>query len=526
MERMLPDSKGVYNVSKVKFKKILQRKLNINESNYALICQNKENDPENKKYLSEIRFTYDLHFKRTILGKSRENCPDIFLLNFTDETKIPVYQKYDFYVYSLYYGPTSCNGKKKECFDVIKSKEINKFIIHGLWPSYKSGNIPQDCNIGEDIEIKQNDSEYHNYIQKYWYSGYNSNTYLWTHEYNAHGLCYIKYLNESDNNYEIYFNKTIEIFEKYNFVELFDYIYKDFLPREQIVNKTYLLSKLGEKYKKNSFFLRCVKNYGKQYLDEIKFKLDMNFEFTSEGNYKDECQEQFYIQITDPPRKKYDTNEDIWKSYDIYMISIFWQSTTCKEVGYHCYNAIANFPKNIWTLHGLWPNFKNGTIPGWCHGENDIEIRIKDKTLFNFMKSYWPGLYSSNNGFWAHEYNRHGYCYNQRNNIDVNNYDEYFKKAVEIYKKYDLANIFINMFGDEKKEIKINRTEIENYFAQVGIEKNEYLLVCNNNIVVDGKNVSYIEEIRIRFNLDFELYKNETDKSEKDCPFEFMAELL
>ena len=25
----------------------------------------------------------------------------------------------------------------------------------GLWPSYKSGIIPQECNLGEDIQIYQ-----------------------------------------------------------------------------------------------------------------------------------------------------------------------------------------------------------------------------------------------------------------------------------------------------------------------------------------------------------------------------------
>ena len=531
MEKMLPDSKGVLNVSKTKFKKLLENKLNLNSSNYFLICRKNNNDPENKKYLAEIRFLYDLNFERIQQQKSYEDCKDYFLLNFTDESKIPVYYKYDYYVYCLFYGPNSCRIKGKQCYNLLKTKEYNKFVIHGLWPSYKSGIIPQNCNIGEDIEIKQNESAFFNNLEKYWYSTYNNNTFFWTHEYNFHGLCYTKYLNQSDNNYELYFNKSVEIYQKYNFGDIFNYIYKDFLPRKQIVNKTYLFSKLREIYPQNSFFLNCYKEEeekgGKYYLEELKFKLDMNFELTSEGEVKDKCPEEFYLEIMDKPRPKHDTNDDIWSSYNNYMISIFWQSTECKILGYHCYNVINDIPKNIWTLHGLWPNFKNGSIPGWCHGDNDIDIEIKNQTLYDYMKDYWPGLYSTNEGFWSHEYNRHGYCYNKRLGIDVYDYEKYFLKGVEIYKKYDLPNIFINIFGKNmtNKEIKINRNEIEEYFEKFGINKNEYLLICKD-IPVDGKNVSYIAEIRIRFDFDFNLYKNETDKSENDCPYEFMAEFL
>ena len=56
----------------------------------------------------------------------------------------------------------------------------------------------------------------------------------------------------------------------------------------------------------------------------------------------------------------------------------------------------------MWTIHGLWPNYKNGTIPGWCNGDNDIDINIKNQSLYDYMKIYWPGLFRTNEGFWGH----------------------------------------------------------------------------------------------------------------------------
>ena len=523
MEKILPDSKGVYNVSKAKFQSFLS-KTNLNLTNnytYSLICD------ESTKQLSEIRFIFNLNYERVKPEKLQNNCPDIFILNFTDEEKIPVYDKYDFYVYSMSFGPSTCKIKGKQCYEILKSKNNNKFIIHGLWPSYKNGIIPQMCNIDEDIQIYDNKSDYFNNLKKYWYSLYHTDESFWTHEYNTHGYCYIKRIERNINDYKIYLNKTLDIY-KNNFMDLFDYLYTNYskFPREFKVNKTYLFSKLEKKFTNNSYYISC-KNIGNEYyLDELKFKLDMDFNFTAEVNTSNICPEQFIIEILERPKEKGKINDDVWKAYEIYVYSIFFQTTTCKIYGYPCYIAIDDFPKNVWTMHGLWPNYKNGTIPDWCNGNNDIEIKIKNESLYNYMKTYWPGLFRTNEGFWGHEYNRHGYCYNKRHNISVNEYELFFLKSIEIYQKYDLGNIFINMLGEIKKgDVEIHKSDLENYLETKGIQKSEYLLLCEN-ITINDETFSYISEMRIRFDFNFSLYKNETEKTNKDCPDIFMAEFL
>ena len=184
----------------------------------------------------------------------------------------------------------------------------------------------------------------------------------------------------------------------------------------------------------------------------------------------------------------------------------------------------------MWTIHGLWPNYKNITnIPGWCNGKNDIEIEIKNQTLYNYMKTYFPGLYSTNERFWGYEYNKHGFCYNKRNNINVSEYEQYFLKTVSIYEKYDLKNIFINMFGKnlEKGDKKVTEQQFEKYFEKVGIKKGSFFLICNL-VNINNKAIPYISEIRIRFDLDFNLYFDDKNKDKiKDiCPDEFFVEFL
>ena len=218
MEKLLPDSKGLYNVSFSKFRNNLNTKLRLRNSHYELKCDNKTG------LLSEIRFYYYLNFTRRKIYNVSKSCPEYFLLNFTDDSKTEVFNKYDFYIYSLTYGPTFCKPRKdsKECYEKLKNKENNRFVIHGLWPSYKSGIIPQECNIGKDIKVGVDKTNiFLNNISKYWYSLSQKDENFWAHEYNVHGFCYNKKYKKNENNYTFYFEKVMEIYNNYNFKNFF-----------------------------------------------------------------------------------------------------------------------------------------------------------------------------------------------------------------------------------------------------------------------------------------------------------------
>ena len=311
----------------------------------------------------------------------------------------------------------------------------------------------------------------------------------------------------------------------------FHNIYKGFLPREQKVNKTFLIEKLNQlKFPNSSYTLFCREIANEFYLEEIKFKLDLNFKPITDANGTETCPEEFMLEILDGPKKTGKDDLRIINNYEVYTLSIFFQTGTCKKEGYHCYNKIENFPRNKWTMHGLWPNYKNVTdIPEWCNGKNDIEIEIKNGTLYDYMKTYWPGLYNTNERFWEYEYNKHGYCYNKRNNIDVKEYEPYFSKAISLYEKYDLKNIFINMFDKnlERGDKLITEEQFDKYFETIGIKKGSFFLICNF-IKINNEIIPYISEIRIRFYLNFSLYIDDKNKDKiyNICPDKFFVEFL
>ena len=297
MNDIYPDVRGLRNVSKAKLKNMFKNsKMKLdNYSTFCLMCDKGTN------LLAEIYFIFDLNFTRTKQELHQEDCPDIFLMNFTDESKLNIWEKYDYYILSVEYSPNICVWKGKDCYDILKQKEDYKVGIHGLWPSYTSGVIPKECNIDKDIEVKVDEDKeyYNNYILNHWYSLYNNNTYFLTHEYNTHGYCYNKHYYLDEFNYEHYLNKTIEIFEQYNMSSMFDDLINTLLKGENLVKKTVILEELEKKYQKDSFKLRCHNYNNKSYLEEIFFKLDMHFDLMSNKTVSDTCGEDIWINKLD-----------------------------------------------------------------------------------------------------------------------------------------------------------------------------------------------------------------------------------
>ena len=526
MEEMLPDTpKGLHNVTKIKFREFLSKSsLKLNPLQYNLICQ--KNSTSNEQILEEIRFNYDLNFSIINNTNLNDTCPDTFQVYFSNEVKEPVYQKYDFYVFSFLWNPSTCKIKGKQCYKKVKEKKLNIFMIHGLWPSYTFGRYPQWCNIGEDVEVVTQETYLFNLMADYWIGTYRTNEYFWTHEYNKHGLCYNQRYEKPIEDYSFYFQKTVDLYFDLNMTYFFQDIYPGIFAGDNYLNATYIKEKLKQRFGPGTYALTCLKYNDKYYLNEIRLKLDMDFNITEKGKTGDDCPTWFYaefIEVEGPQKQAIGFND----TYDMYFFTILWLGTTCHMKGEQCYDRIKNVPKNILTLHGLWPNYKNGTLPEWCNGKNDIEIEINNTAMLDFMNKHYVSGYHTNEYFWGHEYNKHGYCYNQRNNISVYDYETYFQKVIDLYLKYNFSDIFLNIYKDKivPGDMAINRNEVEEYLDKNGIPNDTYVIVCRN-ITKKDKVEPHLLEFRVRFDLNFNLLSNKTDKSEFDCPDIFYAQFF
>ena len=124
---------------------------------------------------------------------------------------------------------------------------------------------------------------------------------------------------------------------------------------------------------------------------------------------------------------------DPWDSYDIYVLAVQWGSTICITKGETCYEKLKQIPKHSMSIHGLWPSLSSGATLPDCNSDSLIDIIDNGSETFLKMRQYRPSLTGTNKEFWDHEYNKHGYCYNMKYEIDEEQYELYFEKVFDIF---------------------------------------------------------------------------------------------
>ncbi|KAK6504454.1 ribonuclease T2-like [Arthrobotrys conoides] len=110
-------------------------------------------------------------------------------------------------------------------------------------------------------------------------------------------------------------------------------------------------------------------------------------------------------------------------------------------------------PKESWTIHGLWPDNCDGTWEEFCDKSretSDVTAVLKKfgKTeTLEYMNKYWKSNNNDDDGFWQHEWNKHGTCMSTYEPKCYTNYQkdqaiaDYMDKTVEIFKGLNTYNI-------------------------------------------------------------------------------------
>ena len=94
----------------------------------------------------------------------------------------------------------------------------------------------------------------------------------------------------------------MEIFNKYNFMNILNSTVDGLSPGEYLIEKSDLISELSKTYPKDSFAFNCRNINGKIYLEEVYFKLDFDFKITSDGYLDDPCEgHNFWIKVMEYP---------------------------------------------------------------------------------------------------------------------------------------------------------------------------------------------------------------------------------
>lgn len=91
-------------------------------------------------------------------------------------------------------------------------------------------------------------------------------------------------------------------------------------------------------------------------------------------------------------------------------------------------------PGDDFTIHGLWPNYANGSYPEYCEPGVHYDPTEISKDTLQEMEAYWFSCdWSSytNEEFWDHEVSKHYTCVFNRSLTQ----EDYFSTALDLYWK-------------------------------------------------------------------------------------------
>lgn len=142
----------------------------------------------------------------------------------------------------------------------------------------------------------------------------------------------------------------------------------------------------------------------------------------------------------------------------LFLATQFWDTNTGLE------SKGQLLPQNSWTLHGLWPDFCNGSYTQYCDPDRQYDPSPSKTTnyprnntlvpayngtpvsefvtdfgrydMLDYMNTYWINQGAPNVNFWAHEFSKHATCYST---FDVECYGPKYRKHEDVI---DVRNLF------------------------------------------------------------------------------------
>ncbi|KAI3678633.1 hypothetical protein L6452_37933 [Arctium lappa] len=179
------------------------------------------------------------------------------------------------------------------------------------------------------------------------------------------------------------------------------------------------------------------------------------------------------------------------KVFDYFALALQWPPTYCSKSTKCCSQSACCRGENspsVFTIHGLWPDYNDGSWPSCCSGPAFDEVEIS--TLLGALEQYWPTLSCE----------KHGTCASSVTGEEYN----YFLTTINLYFTYNVTEVLFEAgyipSNSEKYPAGGISSAIENAFHTTP------QLICLKGA---------LEEVRLCFNKDF-TFRECVAKS--DCP--------
>ncbi|XAR55996.1 Ribonuclease T(2) [Bertholletia excelsa] len=125
------------------------------------------------------------------------------------------------------------------------------------------------------------------------------------------------------------------------------------------------------------------------------------------------------------------------QNFDFFYFVQQWPGSYCDTERSCCYPTTGK-PAADFGIHGLWPNYNDGSYPSNCDPSSAFD-KSEVSDLISRMQRNWPTLAcpsDDGSSFWSHEWVKHGTCAES-----VLNQHDYFKSALNLRDKLDLLGI-------------------------------------------------------------------------------------
>jgi len=102
-------------------------------------------------------------------------------------------------------------------------------------------------------------------------------------------------------------------------------------------------------------------------------------------------------------------------------------------------------PSNItdFVMHGMWPERNDNTWPQFCTGTQFTPTKVA--AIRSQLLEHWPDLEKNDpNGFWSHEYDKHGTCAADGTAPSIADELSFFKLALKLQSQFSLLTALSN----------------------------------------------------------------------------------
>jgi ribonuclease T2 len=94
--------------------------------------------------------------------------------------------------------------------------------------------------------------------------------------------------------------------------------------------------------------------------------------------------------------------------FDYLMLDLMWGPGFCATSARKC--VVKPPPKQVFTVHGMWPQLNHGEYRGFCCFDNFFLID-EIKSIQKDLNDWWFSYFSlDSTEFWSHEWLKHGTC--------------------------------------------------------------------------------------------------------------------